>query len=474
MRLTFILLSLWLTSAMPGSAVIVTVDTSSLAGTIGSLDFQFNPGPNSNHVTNLVISNFVTDGTLNTPSVTGDVGGSLPASVAFDDATQFNDFFVGFRFGSFVRFDVSLSNLGPSSTGAAFGFTMFSGPGGNTPALSKNPNGWAIVLQVQPDGTAALSSFVLANPPTISKTFGAVSIGNQGVTSLTFNLKNVATVLTLTGVAFNDLLPTGLSVAIPASVTGTCGGGAISAAGNAISLSGATLAPGASCTFSVSVKANGASAGLVTNTTGVVTSNEALPSATASTDIFIGDPFQVSYAANLAVGDSAIDITNVGSLGASLQSGTTANITGALCANIYAFTPDEQLVSCCSCPVTPGGLVSLSAKNDLASNTLTPAVPTALVIKLVASLPVGGNCNNSAAAITTASLANGMKSFETTLHATPVAGSYGVTETPFSPATMSAGELSRLANLCNFILANGSGFGVCRSCRLGGLGAVSQ
>jgi hypothetical protein len=46
-----------------------------------------------------------------------------------------------------------------------------------------------------------------------------------------------------------------------------------------------------------------------------------------------------------------------------------------------------------------------------------------------------------------------------------------VTETPFLPATLSAGEASRLTNLCTFINANGSGFGICRSCRLGGLGA---
>jgi hypothetical protein len=64
-----------------------------------------------------------------------------------------------------------------------------------------------------------------------------------------------------------------------------------------------------------------------------------------------------------------------------------------------------------------------------------------------------------------------MLAWGTTLHATPTAGAYAVTETPFLPATLSAGEASRLTNLCTFINANGSGFGICRSCRLGGLGA---
>lgn len=188
----------------------------------------------------------------------------------------------------------------------------------------------------------------------------------------------------------------------------------------------------------------------------------------------VDSPFQVRYASNLSAGDSVINISNSGASGAALQSGTTATITGALCANVYAFTPDEQLVSCCSCPVTPNGLVSLSAKNDLASNTLTPAVPTALVIKLLATAPVAGSCNNSAAAVTTATLVPGMLAWGTTIHATPAAGTYGVTETAFSPATLSGGELNRIGQLCNFIIANGSGFGVCRSCRLGGLGTVRQ
>jgi hypothetical protein len=62
--------------------------------------------------------------------------------------------------------------------------------------------------------------------------------------------------------------------------------------------------------------------------------------------------------------------------------------------------------------------------------------------------------------------------------ATPTAGSFAVTETQFLPATLSTtdprglgGELQRLTQLCTFINANGSGFGICRSCRLGGLGA---
>jgi hypothetical protein len=184
-------------------------------------------------------------------------------------------------------------------------------------------------------------------------------------------------------------------------------------------------------------------------------------------------PFQVRYASNLAVGDSVINITNTGA--SSTVAFPTQN--GNICANVYTFSPDEQLISCCSCPVTPDGLVSLSAKNDLISNTLTPGVPTSIVIKVLAT--TGTTCNASTPGTGANVLATGLAAWGTTIHALPVtpgspATTYGVTETAFTPSTLSAAELTRITTLCGFIQTNGSGFGICRSCRLGGLGATQQ
>ena len=190
----------------------------------------------------------------------------------------------------------------------------------------------------------------------------------------------------------------------------------------------------------------------------------------AQPNVTVDSPFQVRYVANLNLGDSVVNITNGGARGAGLAAGTSAATTGALCVNVYAFSPDEQMISCCSCPVTPNGLVSLSARRDLVNNTLTPAVPTAIVVKLLASTPVGNSCSGSAAA--PGALESGMLAWGTTVHAGAAAGSAAViTETPFLPATLSGGELARLTSLCTFIQANGSGFGICSTCRLGGLGA---
>jgi len=186
--------------------------------------------------------------------------------------------------------------------------------------------------------------------------------------------------------------------------------------------------------------------------------------------------FQVKYFSNLNIGDSIINITNTGANGAGLGFGTSASVAGAICANVYAYDPSEEIVSCCSCPVTPNGLVSLSAKNDIINNPLTRGNPTSIVIELFATVPVGGTCNNSALLAGTVTPANGLAAWGTTLHAnlSAAAGTYAVTETAFTPSTLSPGEQARLAYGCGVVANVGSGFGVCNSCRLGGLGAQGR
>ncbi len=310
-------------------------------------------------------------------------------------------------------------------------------------------------------------------PPTISKSFGSGSIQLGGTTALNFTINNPNATVELTGVGFIDTLPAGLVVSTPNGLTGSCAGGTITAVAGSgsVALSGATLAAGASCTFSVNVTAT--ISGALTNITGnVISSNGGLGNTTLA-QVLVGADFEIFYAANLQVGDSVINITNTGAN--STVAFPTQN--GNICVNVYAFSPDEQLISCCSCPVTPDGLDSLSARNDLISNTLTPGVPTSIVIKLLKS---AGTCNASTVGTDTNVLVNsGGAAWGTTIHALPVtpgspATTYGVTETAFTPSTLSVAELTRITTLCGFIQSNGSGFGICKSCRFGGLGAVAQ
>ena len=186
----------------------------------------------------------------------------------------------------------------------------------------------------------------------------------------------------------------------------------------------------------------------------------------AQNPITADSPFQVRYAANLALGDSVINIRNTGATG------------GNICVNVYTFSPDEQEVSCCSCTVTPNALVSLSVDRDLISNTLRPAHPASVVVKLLATS--GGSCNAATAGSGASALAPGLAAWGTTIHAlstvgiiSPATPALALTETAFTP-TLSAAEQARITSLCGFIQANGSGFDSCNSCGLGGLGTVAQ
>lgn len=194
-------------------------------------------------------------------------------------------------------------------------------------------------------------------------------------------------------------------------------------------------------------------------------------------------PFQVSYASNLDKGDSTVNITNTGANGAQLNGPGFGSPAGNVCVNVYAFSPDEQLVACCSCPITPNGLVSLSVVSDLVSNTLTGLRPNSVVIKLVSTAAgptfTGTACTNSAATAGDANtfpLASGVLAWSTTLHVQAVGppAVLGLTEVPFRSASLSREELASITGRCTAIIGNGSTFGVCRSCRAGGLGGLKK
>ena len=111
-------------------------------------------------------------------------------------------------------------------------------------------------------------------PPTIGKQFGAGSVLVNGSTTLTFNIANPNATSAMSGIGMTDTLPAGLVVSTPNGLTGSCGGGTITAVAGSgsITLTGASLASASSCSFSVNVTAT--AAGQLVNNTGAVTSVE--------------------------------------------------------------------------------------------------------------------------------------------------------------------------------------------------------
>ncbi len=170
MRLSRFVAALFCAGSLASAGAItydVTVNTSTISGTFGSLDFNFAPG-SSSQFASLQILNFTSDGTPagDCPCGTGDVSGQLPGALTFDNGSGFNDYFDQFTYGNTISFDVSLfgpaltSPDGVSTSGSAFAFSMFFDPEGEFPVLtSDTTDGFAIEIDVNLDGTTTVNNF---------------------------------------------------------------------------------------------------------------------------------------------------------------------------------------------------------------------------------------------------------------------------------------------------------------------------
>ncbi len=148
-----------------------------------------------------------------------------------------------------------------------------------------------------------IGKIAVVAPPAIEIAFGAASVPLAGSTSLRYTLRNPNAFTALTHISFTDGLPAGIALSTPNGLTGSCGSGSIGATGSTVSLADGTLAPAASCTFSVNVTA--IATGVWSDTTGEVTSLEGGRGGTASAtlNVFGGAPVITSPAsASFTVG----------------------------------------------------------------------------------------------------------------------------------------------------------------------------
>ena len=124
---------------------------------------------------------------------------------------------------------------------------------------------------------------VPAAAPAIAKSFSPASIVKGATSTLTFTIPNTAPGnQALTGVTFSDVLPAGLSILDSTSTKCTAGTLTVSAASHTITLTGGTIAAGATCTFDVAV--TGTTAGNYDNVTGFIASTESGVSTNYATD----------------------------------------------------------------------------------------------------------------------------------------------------------------------------------------------
>ena len=175
--------------------------------------------------------------------------------------------------GQSVTFTAHVTGSGNAPTGSvtfydgtgSLGSQDMNGAGVATLNISSLAAGSHSITAVYPGDSVyagSTSNVVMQNvgsvqPPVIDMEFGDSTIPVNGTTTLSFSITNENDSQVLTGIQFSDNLPSGLSVASPPGVAGSCGGGTITAVADttSVSLAGATLPGGSSCGFSVNVTA---------------------------------------------------------------------------------------------------------------------------------------------------------------------------------------------------------------------------
>jgi hypothetical protein len=168
--------------------------------------------------------------------------------------------------------------------------------------------------------------------------------------------------------------------------------------------------------------------------------------------------YYVDYYANNAGPESYFDqiirIVNVGT------NGTPLTVpTGNICANIYVFDPDQEMIACCAEYITPNELDSAFVGKDLTFNTLTTFVPPTGVVKVVLTPRNSFTCDPT---LPLTGADAGLAAVWGT-HLQTTGGYTFLTETEKAHQTLGAGEAAFLPQACSFVLYLGSGRGTCRS-----------
>jgi hypothetical protein len=188
-------------------------------------------------------------------------------------------------------------------------------------------------------------------PPIISKVFEAATIPLNGATTLSFQITNPNPLVALTGVAFTDTLPSGLVVATPSGLTGSCDGIVTATAGaSSISLSGGTLSPGAGAApvaCNIALFVTGTTAGVKDNSV-TVTATEGGTGNTANASITVVAPplFRKSFAAALVIplnGTTGLVFTLINNNAVSL---TGVGFVDTLPSGLVVATPNNLFNNC--------------------------------------------------------------------------------------------------------------------------------
>jgi len=230
--------------------------------------------------------------------------------------------------------------------------------------------------------TLTVNAAPVVAPPTLAKSFAAASIPLNGTTSLVFTATNPNSATELVNMSFDDMLPSGLLVASPNNVGGSCvAHGAVVTANpgsNDINVTSFNLPGSSNCSLSVDVV--GTISGVKNNTTGNISGSfddgtgtfVATTGAPASASIVVVLPPSISKSFNPTL----------------IAPGTTTTLTFTI--TNPAVNPVAESGVAFS-DTLPTGLTVGNSSATVCGGTLTTTAPTGIVLS-GASIAINSQC----------------------------------------------------------------------------------
>ncbi len=170
---TFFLIPLLLAAvggAQAGEVFLFTLNTSSISGDAGSLDFSLSPGAGSDQSLTATVFDFTSNGAYAGGQATDGVVSGGPVTQGkpvvigpVPNAFGLNDDFEDFTYGNTLSFLVDVDGPaltapdGKATSGYEFDLETFSDQGGLVPSLTLDPNGISGKIDISPEGVLTYS-----------------------------------------------------------------------------------------------------------------------------------------------------------------------------------------------------------------------------------------------------------------------------------------------------------------------------
>ena len=294
-----------------------------------------------------------------------------------------------------------------------------------------------------PNANGAQATLYVVKKPTIGKAFANAVRKPGEANTLTVTVNNAAAVA-LTGVSLTDKLPDGLSIASTPAAGGTCANGTVSAdaGGGTLSLTGATIPAGTSCTFYADVVGNAAGVYINNINASMIRCDQGLtnPGSADATMTVLNAPTVAKAFNPVAIDGSGVSTLTI-TLGNPNASAITlsADFVDALPGNVFVAQTPTIGGTCTAGSVTAvgeGSSVTYASGAAIPSGGCTISVP-------VTSAVAGTYLNNIAASQLSTSAGVNQDPASASL------GVGGVLVPPtmskgFNPATIAADAVSRL------------------------------